>query len=268
MIDMSGHANWDGERLTRIVATGSGKALVRAAAYLRGVAKRKVKRRKRVSSPEGTPPYAHSGIFKASILFGVDAGKTTAVIGPERLGGTPSSLAMLGIAGGGSTRRNESGQTIPDILEHGGKGAAGVQQVWWNKPTSALGRPRGGDDSAITRFFKHLGFGPAYWAESSATLQARNARRADVRKYRGSLSGGAKKQGWIKRRFSPMKKRRVFLQNIRITTVRQAVKVKDVVLELFGRPIKRGGQIAPRPLMAPTLAENQEKVSAFWRNLT
>ena len=154
MIDMTAHTNFDGSRLTRIVAEGSGRAVVKAAAYLRGVAKRKVKRRKRKSSPPGMPPYAHSGIFKASILFGVNASKTTAVIGPERLA---------------AGRTNHSGATVPHILEYGGMAALGMNPWWIHKHA-----PRGVNNlAAIASYFRGLGKGPIAYGSSPAEADAR-----------------------------------------------------------------------------------------------
>jgi hypothetical protein len=240
MIDMSAHTNFDGSRLTRIVAEGSGKAVVRAAAYLRGVAKRKVRRRKHVSSPEGSPPYAHSGVFKASILFGVDAAKTTAVIGPERL-----------VSG----RTNRSGQTVPGILEYGGMAALGMNALWIHRRV-----PRGVNDlSGIAAYFRSIGRGPIAYGGSPTEADAKVS-GSDNRK---------RKFARHPRRWSPVLKRKVYLTYIPIATDVQARKVAKTVVDVFGYPVtNRPIRIAARPLMAPTLAENREKVSAFWRNLT
>jgi hypothetical protein len=57
--------------------------LSRQGAYVRGIAKRKIRRRKNpdLSSPPGTPPYTHTGALKKSIVFAV--GTDSVIIGPS-----------------------------------------------------------------------------------------------------------------------------------------------------------------------------------------
>ena len=248
MIDLKAHVNFDGSRLTRIVASGNAKAVVRAAAYLRGVAKRKVRRRKHKSSKPYTPPFAHSGIYKASILFGVNASRTDAVIGPQRLT---------------TGRTNASGAPIPNILEEGGMAALGMNALWIHKRA-----PRGVNDlSSIAAYFRGIGTGPIAYGNSPAEADAKVA-ASDATTTTGRTSG-KRKFGVHPRRWSPVFKKRVYLTYVRINTERQARKVAKTVVDVFGYPVtNRPIRIEPRPLMAPTLAENQEKISAFWRNLT
>ena len=59
------------------------KALIRQGAYVRGIAKRKIRRRKstKIYSAPGTPPYTHTGALKKSIVFA--AGTESVLIGPS-----------------------------------------------------------------------------------------------------------------------------------------------------------------------------------------
>ena len=252
MIDLKAHTNFDSGRLTRIVASGNAKALVRAAAYLRGVAKRKVRRRKHVSSKPNMPPFAHSGVFKASILFGVNASKTEAVIGPQRLV---------------TARTNWSGEPVPKILETGGMAALGVNALWIHRRV-----PRGVKDlPSIAAYFKGIGKGPIAYGNTPAEADAKVGRSAEMVSAgeRRSTKTGRMKYKIHPRRRSPVLKKWVYLTYVRIDTERQARKVAQTVVDVFGYPVtNKAIRIEPRPLMGPTLSENQEKISALWRNLT
>jgi hypothetical protein len=59
------------------------KVLTRQGAYVRGIAKRKIRRRKstKIYSAPGTPPFTHTGALKKSIVFA--AGPESVVIGPS-----------------------------------------------------------------------------------------------------------------------------------------------------------------------------------------
>lgn len=246
MIDMRAYTNFDGQRLTRIVASGNAKAMVRAAAYLRGVARRKVRRRKRGSSAPYTPPFAHSGVFKASILFGGNNSKTDVLIGPERLS---------------TGRTNASGDPIPKILEEGGMAATGMNGLWIHRSVP----PGVRDVSSIASYFRSLGKGPIAYGGTPAQADAKVA-ASDMTTTTGRA--GKRKFGVHPRRWSPILGKRVYLTYIRINTERQARKVAQTVVDVFGYPVTdKSVRIAPRPLMGPTLAENQDKISAFWRNI-
>jgi len=58
------------------------QSLGHAAAAIRLVARRSIKRRKR-KSPEGQPPHTRRGQLKRAILYSVDKEKGQAVIGPD-----------------------------------------------------------------------------------------------------------------------------------------------------------------------------------------
>jgi len=67
------------------------RVLSRQGAYVRGIAKRKIRRRKnpKISSAPGQPPYTHTGALKKSIVFAV--GEDSVIIGP-----THSEIGRIG----------------------------------------------------------------------------------------------------------------------------------------------------------------------------
>ena len=69
-----------------IVATRNAQAptLARQGAYMRGIAKRLIKRRKNpaTNAPAGSPPFTHTGALKRSIIFGVTENRQSVLIGP------------------------------------------------------------------------------------------------------------------------------------------------------------------------------------------
>lgn len=249
MLDMNAHSSFDGKRLCRIAAKGNAKAMVRSAAYVRSVAKRKVKRRKHRSSPPGQPPYAHTGIFKASILYAVDSANVAAYIGPQRLA---------------SHRTNATGQPVPEILEKGGVAAFGMNANWIHKSA-----PRGTNTkSGIASYFKGLGKGPISWGYSPSQADAK-ARGEDIVKSssRRSTKSGKMKFKVHPKRYSPIMRKKVYLSYIRIKTDRQAARVANTVVEAFGYPAtNRPVKIAPRPLMGPSLADSKTMIAEFFRN--
>lgn len=246
MIDLRSHSNFDGAKLRQIVAKGNAKAMVKAAAYVRGTAKRKVRRSKKAKSQPGQPPKAHSAVFKASILYGVENGGTNAVIGPARLM---------------STRKNAAGQPVPEILESGGPVAPGPAP--W--ATGMKDRPRGNSFVDIIRFFKARGYGPAYWGTSQAAVRAASRRGGRGTKEE-AVRGGKRGQYQTYRRYSTKKGRMVYIQNIRIRTPAQARKVAAAAVEAFGYPLNERGYIAPRPLMGPSMADSRSMIAQFWKN--
>ena len=229
--------------LVKPVQRGGNKALKKAAAYVRGVARRKVKRRKHKSSAPGQPPFAHTGVFKASILFGVDSQNIAAYVGPQRLA---------------THRTNFAGQPVPEILEFGGMAALGMNANWIHKRA-----PRGlNSQSAIASYFKGLGKGPIAWGTSPAQADAK-AGTAKIKKD-GSRS---RKSGVHPKRYSPVLRKKVYLTYIPITTDRQAAKVVKTVVEVFGYPAtNRPAKIAPRPLMGPSLEASKSFIAQCFKN--
>lgn len=72
---------FDGERLIARVAKACSGVLKRMGAYVRTVARRKVKTSDRPSMP-GSPPHSQTGALKRGILFGVERTRKRVVIGP------------------------------------------------------------------------------------------------------------------------------------------------------------------------------------------
>lgn len=73
---------FDQEGLVARVAKASVEILRRMGAYVRTVARRKVKTSKNPSLP-GTPPHSGTGALKRGLLFGVVRAKQSVVIGPS-----------------------------------------------------------------------------------------------------------------------------------------------------------------------------------------
>lgn len=84
MIGMTSRGSYLNARFV-IAATKkrSKQILSRQGAYVRGIAKRKIRRRKNPKkySPAGTPPFTHTGALKKSVIFA--ASEESVVIGPS-----------------------------------------------------------------------------------------------------------------------------------------------------------------------------------------
>ena len=75
------HARW----VIRYAERAARGVLRRQGAYLRGVARRLIRRRKAwTAAPPGQPPYTHTGALKRSILYAM--GRDNVVIGPTATG--------------------------------------------------------------------------------------------------------------------------------------------------------------------------------------
>ena len=79
---MRTEVEFDADGLVARVAKASLGVLRRIGAYVRAVARRKVKPGKDASAP-GTPPHSGTGALKRGILFGVDRRAGTVLIGPS-----------------------------------------------------------------------------------------------------------------------------------------------------------------------------------------
>lgn len=243
MIQMKVQSGFRPGAVLKAAERGGNKALKRAAAYVRGVAKRKVKRRKHKSSPPGQPPYAHSGVFKASILYAVNPGNLSAYVGPQRLV---------------SHRTNFQGKPVPHILEFGGDAALGMNANWIHKNA-----PRGTNSiPGIAAYFRRIGSGPIAWGNTPAQADARGG--TTRRKKDGTRS---RKSGKHPKRYSPVLGKRVYLTYIPIRTGRQAKRVAKTVVELFGYPAtSKRIPIAPRPLMGPSLEDSRAFIAQCFKN--
>jgi hypothetical protein len=89
---------FDREKVKRSVDTGTRRVFSKFGAFVRQRAKTSIRKRKG-TSPPGTPPYSHVGLLRKSILFAYDPQRQSVVIGP--------------------TLTKEESQA-PRLLEHGG----------------------------------------------------------------------------------------------------------------------------------------------------
>ena len=93
---MRSEVEFDADGLVARVAKASVEMLRRMGAYVRTVARRKVKTSERPSTP-GTPPHSRTGALKRGILFGVDKRRESVVVGPsERFVGTSAAAHEFG----------------------------------------------------------------------------------------------------------------------------------------------------------------------------
>ena len=93
---MRSEVEFDADGLVARVAKASVEMLRRMGAYVRTVARRKVRTSERPSTP-GTPPHSRTGALKRGILFGVEKRRTSVVIGPsERFVGTSAAAHEFG----------------------------------------------------------------------------------------------------------------------------------------------------------------------------
>lgn len=74
----------DFQQIRRRAREGMKKSLFSAAALVRTIARRSIRRRKKISPPGG-PPHDHGGPLKRGILFDVNKLRQTAVIGPTKI---------------------------------------------------------------------------------------------------------------------------------------------------------------------------------------
>ena len=93
---MRSEVEFDADGLVARVAKASVEILRRMGAYVRTVARRKVKTSERPSTP-GTPPHSRTGALKRGILFGVERRRNAVVVGPsERFVGTSAAAHEFG----------------------------------------------------------------------------------------------------------------------------------------------------------------------------
>ena len=93
---MKSEVEFDAEGLTARIARASVDILRRMGAYVRTVARRKVRPGER-PSPAGTPPHSRTGALRRGILFGVEKRRQSVVVGPsERFVGTSMAAHEFG----------------------------------------------------------------------------------------------------------------------------------------------------------------------------
>lgn len=88
----------------------------RFGAFVRKVAQRSIRRRKRPSQP-GSPPSSHSGELRRFLYFAVDTRRRSVVIGPAATNQTFFDDDMRPVRG-----------TVPEVLEYGG--AITIVEEW------------------------------------------------------------------------------------------------------------------------------------------
>lgn len=93
---MRSEVEFDADGLVARVARASVDVLRRMGAYVRTVARRKVRTSDRPSTP-GTPPHSRTGALRRGILFGVERRRGAVVAGPsERFVGTSMAAHEFG----------------------------------------------------------------------------------------------------------------------------------------------------------------------------
>ena len=233
----------DTGKLTTIVKGGSRKAMYRASALLMRMARQKIRYRsyRRASEP-GMPPFKHrtgANSFSHSILFGVDASATTAVIGPQK-----------------EMKPDNPSGPVPHTLEFGGRTREGKNAMWFS------GKAPGGisSESQVASFLKSQGYGPIFMNTNQGAVSAKAGKNSS-----GKIR---KKRAPDFSRKSNGSYRMVYYFNVKLRSDRQARKAARNVVKYFGYPAISASSIAARPFMGPTLRENEGKIRPFWKDLT
>lgn len=102
---------FDRHVITQAVDKAKREVLSRAGAFIRTTARTSIRKR-RGTSPPGSPPYSHTGLLRRWVLFGYDRSSDSVVVGPARLnrpGDAPHTLEF-----GGTTKavRRRRGRRI------------------------------------------------------------------------------------------------------------------------------------------------------------
>lgn len=98
-IGVRSSVNFDSVSLIRKVKGAERKVLMRFGAFVRVRSRQLFRKRKKISDPL-QPPVSHLGLVKNKILFAMDEGANSVVIGPEALPGKdPDALARLEAGG-------------------------------------------------------------------------------------------------------------------------------------------------------------------------
>ncbi len=106
MIDMRvRNMFFDRPGVQRAVDKGKRKALAKAGAFVRQMAKQSIRKRKGPSQP-GRPPHSHEGSLKRHIYFGYDTQRDSVVIGPARLTKSGDAPHILEFGGRSVAKRN------------------------------------------------------------------------------------------------------------------------------------------------------------------
>ena len=93
---MKSEVGFDADGLVARIARASVEILRRMGAYVRTVARRKVRPGDK-PSPAGTPPHTRTGALRRGILFGVERRRQSVLVGPsERFVGTSMAAHEFG----------------------------------------------------------------------------------------------------------------------------------------------------------------------------
>lgn len=231
------------DRIMQAIRKRGPVALARAGAYMRGIARRKIRtvKNKQKHSAPGEPPRAHDNRYKNAIAFAVNAEALTVSVGPVLY---PDS------------KGNPGGRTVPQTLEHGGPVKPQRPAPWW-KTHPALANADAPGWLAYYQSRKAQGrdFGPAYaGATEEAALAARaRASKAMAKGARFISRGRARHMLAVDPKTG--EKVKMFFAYIKVGTIAQARRVMTTARKYFGPPGGKASaaQVAPRPLMAPTL---------------
>ncbi|MBO6102290.1 MAG: hypothetical protein J6P03_03440 [Opitutales bacterium] len=245
------------DRVMQAIRKRGPVALARAGAYMRGIARRKIRtvKNKQKHSAPGEPPRAHDNRYKNAIAFAVNAEALTVSVGPVLY---PDS------------KGNPGGRTVPQTLEHGGPVKPPRPAPWWRKhPALATADAAGWLAYYQSRKAQGRDFGPAYaGATEEAALAARARASKAMAKGARHMSRGRARQ-LIAVNAKTGEKYKAFFAFIKVATIGQARRVMQTARRWFGPP---GGQtsaaqVAPRPLMAPTLAAAKEQFPRIFAGL-
>lgn len=84
VLSLKAKARLERKKLTAAVRRANIRTLPRAGAYIRGIARRSIKRRKRLRSLPGNPPHTRTGRIKHAIRFDLGPARDSVAIGPAR----------------------------------------------------------------------------------------------------------------------------------------------------------------------------------------
>lgn len=240
MINAKCKVMWQPKAMRNAVERGAKKALTRAAAHVRGVARRKIVKRKNKKSAPGHAPYDH-GHLKNSVVFAVDTHNIAAYVGPRR---------TLG-------RKNAAGEIAPQILEFGGMSASGTNSSWIRKK----GVSKFTDKNSVAAYFRQIGYGPVFMARSSAKVKADANRGVKTKR-----DASPKWHDKIRNKYSTLLKKKVFYLDLKIRSDKMARKAADNAVRYFGYPAVPATRIAPRPYMGPSLKDSKTFIAQCFRN--
>jgi len=102
---------WTPQKLEKQVQLGTIWSLGRAGAYIRGIARKSIKKSAMPSAP-GSPPHTKRGALKNAIRFDVEKERQSVVIGPTKTGiGTIGQLHEFG-----GTRKSNLGKRVQFLI--------------------------------------------------------------------------------------------------------------------------------------------------------